>query len=64
MIEYMLVMEVTPIDERKFKHRVFIKHTRGVGVTSQQILDAEVAEAKRLRIKVSEVLTVHIVKLQ
>ena len=63
-VEYMLVMEVTPIDGRKYKHRVFISMDRmKFIITSQFILDKELSEAKRLGVKPSEVLTINVVKL-
>lgn len=64
-VEYMLVMEVTPIDGRKYKHRVFVSMSRETFImTSQYILDKELSEAKRIGVKPSEVLTLNVVKLQ
>ena len=62
--EYMLVMEITPIDARKYKHRVFVSMSRGQPITSQFILDKEVSEAKRIGERPSDLLTINVVKLQ
>lgn len=63
-IEYMLVMEVTPIDGRKFKHRKFVNLARDQEMCSGRIMDHEMEEAKKLGVKPSEVLTVNVVALQ
>lgn len=63
-IQYMLVMEVTPIDGRKFKGRKFINVSPSFKMTSQYILDQEVDIAKVYGVSPSDVLTVNVVKLQ
>lgn len=58
-IQYMLVIEVTPIDVRKF-----INVSPTFKMTSEYILDQEVDIAKVYGVSPSDVLTVNVVKLQ
>lgn len=62
--EYMLVMEVTPINGRKFKGRMFVNVSPSFKMTSRYILDKEVEISKVYGIAPSAVLTVNVVKLQ
>lgn len=63
-VQYMLVMEVNPIDGRKFKGRMFVTVSPSFVMTSQYILDQEVDMAKVYGVSSSDVLTVNVVKLQ
>ena len=61
--EYMLVMQVTPIDGRAYKHRRFISVVQPGMVCRDLIMHFENDEAKKLGVKPSEVLTTNIVAL-
>lgn len=63
-IQYMLVMEVTPVDRRKFKERLFVNVSQTFRMTSDYIMDKEIRVAKRFGVNPGDVLTVNVVKLQ
>lgn len=63
-VQYMLVMEVTPIDGRKFKERLFVNISPTFRMTSDYIMDKEISVAKRFGVNTGDVLTVNVVKLQ
>lgn len=63
-IQYMLIMEVTPIDGRKFKERLFVNVSPTFRMTSDYIMDKEISVAKRFGVNPGDVLTVNVVKLQ
>lgn len=63
IIQYMLVMEVTPIDGRKFKERLFVNVSPTFNMTSQYLMDKEVEVARRVGVKPGDVFTVNVVKL-
>lgn len=63
-IQYMLVMEVTPLDRRKFKERLFVNVSQTFHMTSDYIMDKEISVAKRFGVNPADVLTVNVVKLQ
>lgn len=63
-IQYMLVMEVTPLDRRKFKERLFVNVSQTFRMTSDYIMDKEISVAKLFGVNPADVLTVNVVKLQ
>lgn len=63
-IQYMLVMEITPVDRRKFKERLFVNVSQTFRMTSDYIMDKEISVAKRFGVNPADVLTVNVVKLQ
>lgn len=63
-IQYMLVMEVTPLDRRKFKERLFVNVSQTFRMTSDYIMDKEIRVAKRFGVNPADVMTLNVVKLQ
>lgn len=63
-IQYMLVMEITPVDGRKFKERIFINVIPTFRMTSDYIMDKEISVAKRFGVNPGDVMTLNVVKLQ
>ena len=63
-IQYMLIMEITPVDGRKFKERIFINVIPTFRMTSDYIMDKEISVAKRFGVNPGDVLTLNVVKLQ
>lgn len=64
LIEYMLVMEINPVDGRKFKERIFVRVAHTFRMTSDYIMDKEISVAKRFGVNPGDVLTLNVVKLQ
>ena len=63
-IQYMLIMEVTPVDGRKFKERLFVNVSQTFRMTSDYLMDKEISVAKRFGVNPGDVMTLNVVKLQ
>lgn len=62
-IQYMLVMEITPVDGRKFKERIFLNVIPTFRMTSDYIMGKEISVAKRFGVNPGDVMTLNVVKL-